>query len=42
MVLYCSEFLSLGGSKNYNKAELIKDRIKKLNNLFDKGNEIHY
>ena len=38
----CSEFLLLDGSKNYNKAKPIKDRIKKLNNLFDKGNEIHY
>jgi hypothetical protein len=38
----CSEFFLLDGSKNYNKAKPIKDRIKKLNNLFDKGNEIHY
>jgi hypothetical protein len=38
----CNEFSNQDGSKNYNKATPIKNRIKHINGLFDKGNDIHY
>ena len=38
----CTEFYLKDGSKDYKKAKPIKERIKKINNLFNKGNEIHY
>jgi len=38
----CTEFYLKDGSKDYNRAKPIKERVKKINNLFNKGNEIHY
>lgn len=38
----CTQSLSKGGILDYNLAKPIEKRIKKINNLFEKGNEIHY
>jgi len=38
----CNQIKSKNGSTDYKKASPIRERIKKINDLFDKGNEIHY
>jgi len=38
----CNQVKSKKGFSDYNKAKPIIERIKKINKLFDEGNEIHY
>ena len=38
----CTEHFDKKGNKDYTKATPLKARIKHLNQLYDKGNEIHY
>ena len=38
----CTEHFDKDGNKDYTKATPIKKRIKHLNQLYNKGNEIHY
>ena len=38
----CTESYLKDGSKDYKKAKPIKERVAKINKLFNEGNEIHY
>ena len=38
----CTEHFDKKGNKDYTKATPLIARIKHLNQLYDKGNEIHY
>ena len=38
----CSQSLSKDGMPNYYLAKPFETRIKKINDLFERGNEIHY
>lgn len=38
----CSVVLDADGKVDYNKTEPYKDRIEKINQLYDQGHEIHY
>ena len=38
----CSQSPPKNGSFDYSKAKPFKDRIEIINNLFEKGNQIHY
>ena len=38
----CTQNHFKNGSRDYTQAKPLKERIKKINNLFKEGNEIHY
>jgi hypothetical protein len=38
----CSQHINKTGTTDYYIAKPIKNRIKKINDLYEKGNEIHY
>jgi len=38
----CSQSISKDGMPNYSLAKPFEKRIKKINDLFERGNEIHY